>query len=76
MFDARPREPTMTTSAGFETSVLFYSSEAEVGNKDEGVHEPGVLKNRPIASMKMEKHRASKKTPLMRAARISARCHP
>jgi hypothetical protein len=36
----------------------------------------GAAKNRCIASMKMEKHRARRKTPLIKAARISARCHP
>jgi hypothetical protein len=37
---------------------------------------PGVVKNRPIASRDIEKQRARRKTPLMRAARISALCHP
>jgi hypothetical protein len=56
MLDARPSEPTITTSLGFD---IF-----------------GVLKKRSIASMKMEKQRARRKTPLMSAARISARCQP
>lgn len=41
-----------------------------------GGHAPGVLKKRSMASIKMEKQSASRKTPLTRAARISARCHP
>ena len=36
----------------------------------------GVLKNRSIASSEMVKQRASKKTPLISAARISALCQP
>lgn len=37
---------------------------------------PGVEKKRSIASREMEKHSARRKTPLIKAARISARCHP
>lgn len=37
---------------------------------------PGVLKKRSKASKEIEKHRARRKTPLMRAAKISALCHP
>jgi hypothetical protein len=37
---------------------------------------PGGRANRPKASMKIEKQRASKNTPLTNAAIISALCHP
>lgn len=37
---------------------------------------PGVLKNRPRASRDIEKQRARRNTPLTRAAKISALCHP
>jgi hypothetical protein len=74
MLDARPNDPTMTTSFGFEISTsggkLVLSFEHIRG------HIPAVLKKRSIASKKIEKHNASKKTPLIKAARISARCHP
>lgn len=33
-------------------------------------------KNLSIASIKMEQHKASRKTALTRAPKISARCHP
>jgi hypothetical protein len=56
MLEARPSDPTITTSLGLDIS--------------------GVVKNRPIASREIEKQRARRKTPLMRAARISALCHP
>lgn len=36
----------------------------------------GALTNFSNASIKIEKHSASKKTPLTRAARTSARCQP
>jgi hypothetical protein len=39
-------------------------------------HMPGVLKKRSKASSDIEKHNARRKTPLIRAARISALCHP
>ena len=36
----------------------------------------GIEKKRSIASREMEKHSARRNTPLIKAARISARCHP
>jgi hypothetical protein len=39
-------------------------------------NKPGLLKNLSMASMRMEKHKARRNTPFMRAATISARCHP
>lgn len=41
-----------------------------------GRNAPGLLKKRCIASIKIEKHKAKRKTPFTNAARISARCHP
>lgn len=41
-----------------------------------GLPTSGTLKNLSIASMNIEKQSASKKTPLINAARISARCQP
>lgn len=41
-----------------------------------GAYLPVTLTKRSIASMKMLKQRARRKTPLTRAPRISALCHP
>jgi hypothetical protein len=56
MFEARPKDPTITTMMGEETS--------------------GTVNSLWIHSRKMLKQRARRKTPLMRAPRISARCQP
>lgn len=74
-FEASPNEPTITTSFGFFTSDMKMLRDTQANNVKRK-HAPGVLKKRSIASMKIEKHRASKNTPFTRAARISARCQP
>jgi len=63
----------MTISIGLDISV----GGREVGGGRKGNGKvPSVLKNLPTASKATEKQRARRKTPLMRAARISALCHP
>ena len=37
---------------------------------------PGIRAKRSMASIKIEKQTARRKTPFTSAARISARCHP
>jgi hypothetical protein len=72
--EARPNDPTMTTSFAFDISIgPDYHGKKRMEYERPA---PGALKNRSMASMKMEKHRARRNTPLMRAATISARCHP
>ena len=77
IFEARPKDPTITTSFGFEISIDMsaYCRLILNGTSQNG-HLPGVLKKRSKASMVIEKQSASRKTPLTRAARISALCHP
>jgi hypothetical protein len=72
MLEARPSEPTMTISFGLEISTTAVSAK----DTSERTDERGVSKNLPIASRDMEKHRARRKTPFTRAARISALCQP
>ena len=75
MLEARPNEPTTTISFGFDISV----GERVVGvgeKKKKRGRVPSTLKNLPTASKETEKQRARRKTPLMRAARISALCQP
>ena len=72
MLEARPNEPTTTINFGFDISV----GEREVGVGEKRGRVPSTLKNLPTASKETEKQRARRKTPLMRAARISALCQP
>lgn len=44
--------------------------------RSQRVHSPVTLTKRSMASMKMEKHKASRKTPFTSAPRISALCQP
>lgn len=74
MLEAKPKDPTTTTNFAFEISA---------GNRRQlsvrllkAGEVPDVLKKRSIASRKIEKHKARRKTPLIKAARISARCQP
>jgi hypothetical protein len=73
MFDASPNDPTITTNLGFDTS-RERSSDPSIYKHHRD--KPAVLKKRSIASRNIEKHRARRNTPLIKAARISARCHP
>jgi hypothetical protein len=59
---------------GFEISEGADSE--EVLPKYTQVNSPGVEKKRPKASITIEKQSARRKTPFIRAARISALCHP
>jgi hypothetical protein len=54
----------------------FYLRVLKDGSQAQGWRIPGVLKKRSNASINIEKQRAKRKTPLTRAARISARCQP
>ena len=74
MLEARPNDPTITRSLGFDMSGSKGLLTEQYGSKEPRI--PGVVKNRPIASRDIEKQRARRKTPLTRAARISALCHP
>ena len=74
MLEAKPNEPTITTSLGLDISNS--SRALEVVDELTGHHAPGVLKKRSKASINIEKHKANKNTPLIRAARISALCQP
>lgn len=74
MLEARPNDPTMTTSLGLDISGSKGPLTEKHASKEPGI--PGAVKNRPIASRDIEKQRARRKTPLTRAARISALCHP
>jgi len=76
MLDARPNEPTMTTSLGAEISVQVVRQCPKSVDVEIRYCIPGVVKNLPIASSDIEKQSAKRKTPLTSAARISARCHP
>jgi hypothetical protein len=73
MLEARPKLPTMTTSFGLPTSVDEHHLPYTRGK---GGSAPVALKKRSMASMKIEKQRASRKTPLTRAPSTSARCQP
>ena len=73
VLDANPNDPTITTSFGLDISVKRINTKEFRGAQG---CTPFVLKKRSIASKKIEKHKASRKTPLIRAARISARCQP
>jgi len=55
MLEASPKQPTIRTSLGCETSC---------GST-----------NRWMASRKIERQSATRKTPFIRAPRVSARCH-
>jgi hypothetical protein len=65
----------MTMSFGLEISKQSRHG-AKLSFNHAIINSPGVLKNRSMASIEIEKHNASRKTPLMSAARISALCQP
>lgn len=78
MLLAKPKLPTMITNLGFETSILLVSQSVPlyILPCNEYKNSPVMLKNLSIASMKILKHRANRNTPLIKAPKISALCHP
>jgi hypothetical protein len=73
ILEAKPNEPTITTRRGLEISNGELNERV---SRYSGRKIPGVLKKRSNASINIEKQRAKRKTPLTRAAKISARCQP
>lgn len=72
MLLSRPKLPTSTMSFGEEISEHLLAS---VAIRDD-LYSPGGEIMRPTASTPILAHSAMRNTPLIRAPRISARCHP